>query len=399
MFKIALLFLLFQYEAGDVQIGEAPYTLIKETEYTLGPGDKLEILIKDLGTTYIAVVDLHGEIALKLPLPEMITTSLQNTQSSTLNISSVFDFKKVVGLTIAQLKDSLQNWYSKYYKGTKFDVRLLKPRRLSIFLCGRINNPGPVRSFSTARLVNILISSGKCSYDADISRIKVFSINGDVYNVNLRKFYMEGDYSQNPLVATIRKIYVPPVQSGVVVVGAVKGYPVNRFATRELQALSGNFILTFEANVLKIEVKDSLKVSEIITLAGGLKSYSIIEDIYSAKKGKVTLDTYIMPGDTLYIPPFTDKVFVAGEVKNPQPVPYLPGASISTYISYCGGFTDRASKKPTVYRANKKLKSPLEIKPGDIIYVEPVTLKWWQDYAQILQIATTVVVTWLTLRK
>lgn len=399
MFKIALLFLLFQYEAGDVQIGEAPYTFIKETEYTLGPGDSLEILIKDLGTSYIAMVDLNGKIALTLPLPDLSTTILQSTQSSMPGIHSVLDFKKAAGLTIAQLKDSLQIWYSKYYKGTEFDVRLLKPRRFNIFLYGRINNPGPVRSFSTARLVDILISSGKCSYDADISRIKVFSVNGDVYNINLRKFYMEGDYSQNPLVATMHKVYIPLVKSGVVVVGAVKGYPVISFATREVQALSGNFILTFDANVLKIEVKDSLKVSEIINLAGGLRSYSIIEDIYSAKKGKVTLDTYIMPGDTLYIPPFTDKVFVAGEVKNPQPVPYLPGAGISTYISYCGGFTDRASRKPMVYRANKKLKNPLEIKPGDIIYVKPVTLKWWQDYAQILQIATTVVVTWLTLRK
>ncbi|HHF53238.1 MAG TPA: hypothetical protein ENL43_02600 [candidate division WOR-3 bacterium] len=399
MFKIVLLFLLFQYESGGIQIGEAPYTFIRETEYTLGPGDSLEVLIKDLGTSYIAMVDLNGKIALTLPLPDLTTTSLQSTQSSMLGVRSVLDFKKAAGLTIAQLKDSLQIWYSKYYKGKEFDVRLLKPRQFDIFLYGRINNPGPVRSFSTARLVDILISSGKCSYDADISRIKVFSVSGDVYNVNLRKFYMEGDYSQNPLVATIRKIFIPPVQSGVVVVGAVKGYPVISFATREVQALSGNFILTFEANVLKIEVKDSLKVSEIISQAGGLKSYSIIEDIYSAKKGKVTLDTYIMPDDTLYIPPFTDKVFVAGEVKNPQPVPYLPGASISTYISYCGGYTDRASRKPIVYRANKKLKNPLEIKPGDIIYVEPVILKWWQDYAQILQIATTLAVTWLTLTK
>jgi len=399
MFKILLLFLLFQYESGGIQIGEAPYTFIRETEYTLGPGDSLEILIKDLGTSYIAMVDLNGKIALTLPLPDLTTTSSQSPQSSMLGVRSVLDFKKAAGLTIAQLKDSLQTWYSKYYKGTEFDVRLLKPRRFNIFLYGRINNPGPVRSFSTARLVDILISSGKCSYDADISRIKVFSVNGDVYNINLRKFYMEGDYSQNPLVATMHKVYIPLVKSGVVVVGAVKGYPVISFATREVQALSGNFILTFDANVLKIEVKDSLKVSEIINLAGGLRSYSIVEDIYSAKKGKVTLDTYIMPDDTLYIPPFTDKVFVAGEVKNPQPVPYLPGAGISTYISYCGGFTDRASRKPTVYRANKKLKNPLEIKPGDIIYVKPVTLKWWQDYAQILQIATTVVVTWLTLRK
>ena len=399
MFKILLLFLLFQYESGGIQIGEAPYTFIRETEYTLGPGDSLEILIKDLGTSYIAMVDLNGKIALTLPLPDLTTTSSQSPQSSMLGVRSVLDFKKAAGLTIAQLKDSLQTWYSKYYKGTEFDVRLLKPRRFNIFLYGRINNPGPVRSFSTARLVDILISSGKCSYDADISRIKVFSVNGDVYNINLRKFYMEGDYSQNPLVATMHKVYIPLVKSGVVVIGAVKGYPVISFATREVQALSGNFILTFDANVLKIEVKDSLKVSEIINLAGGLRSYSIIEDIYSAKKGKVTRDTYIMPGDTLYIPPFTDKVFVAGEVKNPQPVPYLPGAGISTYISYCGGFTDRASRKLTVYRANKQLKNPIEIKPGDIIYVKPVTLKWWQDYAQILQIATTVVVTWLTLRK
>lgn len=399
MFKIAFLFLVFQYEAGGLQIGQTPHTFIKESEYTLGPGDSLEILIKDLGTSYIAMVDLNGKIALMLPLPEFSTPTLQSNQSLSSSIYSVLDFKKVSGITIAQLKDSLPVWYSRYYKGKEFDVRLLKPRQFDIFLYGRINNPGPVRSYSTARLIDILMASGKCSYDADISEIKIFSVNGSVYNVNLRKFYSEGDYSQNPLVATIHKVYVPPVERGVVVVGAVKGYPVVSFATQEIQALSGNFVLTFDANVLKIEVKDSLKVREIINQAGGLRSYSIIEDIHSAQKGKVTLDTYIQSGDTLYVPPFTDKVFVAGEVKNPQPVPYLPGAGISTYISYCGGYTERASQKPIVYRANKKLKKPLEIKPGDIIYVKPVTFKWWQDYAQILQIATTVVVTWLTLKK
>jgi protein involved in polysaccharide export with SLBB domain len=375
--------------------------LFSDEEYALGPGDSLQILIKDLSFAFGTTIDFSGRLALVTPVfgGQTSQTPLMPVQSVSYNI---VDFKQVYNLTLKDLKDSLPFWYSKYLKAKEFDVRILSPRVLSLFLTGASEYNGPVPVRASLRISNVLADTQRiCTFDADISKITVITYDGKVLEVNLENYYTKGDLRDNPVLAKVKSINVPKIKRGVKILGAVKGYPVKKFKSQVLQAVAGTYLVTFDANVMMIPCDDSIRVEDALRKAGGLRSYALIDEIYSASKGKLTLQSFISSGDVLYVPPFTDKVFVAGEVKSPGFVPYLPGATLDTYLSYCGGYSTRAaSHRLYVVRANKKIpKGKIgTVQPGDIIFVPEVRLKWFEDYLQLAQVITSVLITWVTLK-
>ncbi|MEO0093708.1 MAG: hypothetical protein ABIK67_05585, partial [candidate division WOR-3 bacterium] len=98
-------------------------------------------------------------------------------------------------------------------------------------------------------------------------------------------------------------------------------------------------------------------------------------------------DIEMLPGDILVIPPINTLVYVEGEVVEPGSFPFIPNQRASHYIGQAGGPTNVANiKKAYIQRENRKIpinSDPL-VEPGDIVYVPRLTLKWWQDYVQIL---------------
>ncbi len=377
---------------GTLGTGGVESILFGEEEYLVGPGDTIEVLLEDLSISYPTFIDFSGRMEIFLPYFKSDSLVLRP-----------YSFKLVYNLSLKELKDSLKIWYGSLIKAGKIDVRVVVPRNMTILVKGNTETNAPVSVRASNRLSSLLsIQDFICGFDADINSILIETQKGDTIIVDLEKYFKFADIANNPLLAKIRSVYVPRIEKGITVYGAIKGYPVKKFKTQIMQAMAGTFQVSFEANVFKIPCNDSLKVEEILTRAGGLRSYALVSEISSAKKGNVTLNDYIKEGDTLYVPPFTDKVFVAGEVKSPGFVPYLPGASLETYISYCGGYTVRAaSHRLYVVRGNRKItkKHISNIQPGDIIFVPEVKLKWFEDYLQLAQVITSLVITWLTVSR
>ncbi len=387
MFKLFFVLLFAQAE-----ISFETTELISEEEYFVGPGDKLGILLKDIAYEYTTFVDFAGRATLFVPYFSKDTIQLRP-----------FAIKQIYNISLKHLKDSLKSWYKDMIMLKEVEVRVLTPRTMTILVKGVTETNGPVRVQASRRLSDLLsLPDYNCGFDANINEIIVETSTNETLKINLERYFTHADLSQNPLLAKIKTVFVPEIKDGVIIFGSVKGFPVKKFKTQVIQALSGNFTVTFESNVYLVPCKDSISVKNAIERAGGLKSFALVSEIYSSRKGKVSLDDYIFMGDTLYIPPFTDKVFIAGEVKNPGFAPYLPGASLDTYISYCGGFTNRAApNKLYVIRANKKIpkKHLTNISPGDIIFVPEVKLKWFEDYLQLAQVITSLIITWLTVTK
>ncbi|MDD5573212.1 MAG: SLBB domain-containing protein [Candidatus Hydrothermia bacterium] len=401
------------FSGGDVNLfaesplnleGEASVELFSDEEYILGPGDVLQILIKDLAFAYTTDVDFSGRIALFTPLYGVETQKYISPGSelkSKAEYMNLVDFKRVYGLTIKNLKDSLPLWYSKHLHVREFEVRILSPRILNVFLTGAIEYNGPVFVRASLRISDVLRDTQNiCGFDADINSVIATTHDGETLIVNLENYYKKGDLKDNPVLAKIKSIYVPTIENGIKIMGAVRGYPVKKFKPQALQALAGNYVVTFDANVIMVSCSDSMRVEDALSSAGGLKSYALVNEIYSSSKGKVSLTDYVSVGDVLYVPPFTDKVFVAGEVKSPGFVPYLPGATLDTYISYCGGFSSRAAQRRLyIVRANKKMAvgEAGTIQPGDIVFVPEVKLKWFDDYLRLAEVISSIVITWVTL--
>ena len=56
------------------------------------------------------------------------------------------------------------------------------------------------------------------------------------------------------------------------------------------------------------------------------------------------LDTKIFDGDALYVPTFSNEVYLLGEFNDPGTRGFKSGASVSDYINMAGGFSDFAFK-------------------------------------------------------
>ncbi|MEM0912134.1 MAG: polysaccharide biosynthesis/export family protein [Pseudomonadota bacterium] len=114
-------------------------------------------------------------------------------------------------------------------------------------------------------------------------------------------------------------------------------------------------------------------------------------------------------GDVIVIPEQTDLIQVSGEVLMPKAIVYNQNASVGDYISWAGGFTERAEdERIVILHANGATsfsglgtsnywiggKSTSTLKPGDQILVLPkVDAKIMQSIKDISQILSQIAIT------
>jgi hypothetical protein len=141
-----------------------------------------------------------------------------------------------------------------------------------------------------------------------------------------------------------------------------------------------------------IRVQEAQLVTDYVERARKIKPLGrvVISDNFSAA------DVLLEPGDTIYIPEITDLVQLAGEVILPQAVVYNPEASITDYLAWAGGMTDRADpKRVMIVRRNGSVTftqwdatSNSLVRPGDQLIVMPAidtkTMQSIKDITQIL---------------
>ncbi len=124
------------------------------------------------------------------------------------------------------------------------------------------------------------------------------------------------------------------------------------------------------------------------------------------------LDTSLADGDKIFIPKFTDQVYIFGEVNNPGAKRFDERITFNEYVTkFSGGYTNLADKKSiyivspdgTAKLVNKKrinfFESENEIYPGSIIYVAPRGILFGnQALNQQLQTVSTLALTLASLK-
>mgnify|MGYP001809539228 CR=1 FL=1 len=161
----------------------APSILPPESEYTLGPGDRLRVdvlQVEGLSGEYQVLVD--GTVGFPL-------------------IGTV----RVAGLTIPDLNQLLVNQYAKYIRRPLVTAILTAPRPLSITLSGEVNSPGAYalaieggQKFPT--LTQVIQQAGGLTPVSDISRVQLRRQKGNYqenYSINLWELLQEGNSRQN----------------------------------------------------------------------------------------------------------------------------------------------------------------------------------------------------------
>jgi protein involved in polysaccharide export with SLBB domain len=169
-------------------------------EYRLGPGDTLDVQIAGRLEVIRAqvVVDLEG--AINVP-----------------PIGSI----PLAGLTLLEAHRRVAERARAVYKFVDVTVAVVAPRAFEITVSGEVERPGTMIVTATRRLHEVLFDAGGITPRGSMRRVLVSRKRGES-EVDLLRFELRGDLTQNPFVEEGMKILVPPKGPAVTLAGAVR---------------------------------------------------------------------------------------------------------------------------------------------------------------------------------
>lgn len=334
--------------------------VINPDEYILGPGDELGINI------------LMGE---NLTLP------LKITPTGDVFIPSV-GIVGVSGMTLIQGIDKITNYIlDNAYPNAKVSVALVNIRYFQIQVIGAVNTPGFVRSSAVDRLDRIIDRANGFHQLAREFEITVKRKSGKLENINYLNFIRNGDLSQNPTFLEGDIIIIPfgnINDESVALRGAVKGTGYDIIEPEET-------LLEFLTRNIKLDTYSDLQ-SVIITREGeNSKSFKrILPSEFSHFQ--------LMAGDIIDI--LRERgIMVNGFVQEPGAYEFIPGYSISDYISIAGGNTlEGSANRAVVYHPDGSIDkgNNILLNRGDVIVVPRTILNTFVGRLSLLQMTAYI---------
>ncbi|MBE9046643.1 polysaccharide export protein, partial [Pleurocapsales cyanobacterium LEGE 10410] len=190
----------FPNDSGQNNVTPLPAENIEfateETDYTLGPGDQINLdifQVEEYSGKYPVLVD--GTIS--LPLVGRVD---------------------VRGLSLKETSEAVSKQYSTYLKRPVVTVGLVTPRPLKIGVSGEVDNPGSYQVAITGdqpqfpTVTDILEQAGGINTIADVRNIRVTrNIKGKeiIYNSNLWDLLTKGQIQQNISLRDGDTVFVP----------------------------------------------------------------------------------------------------------------------------------------------------------------------------------------------
>ncbi len=297
-------------------------------------------------------------------------------------------FAEVKNIIVTQIRKAIPIQYISFY--------LSLPAHFDVFLYGNVANPGLVTVNSLSRITDAFATAGGLKEGASRRNI-VLHRKGQILQVDLSKFYYNGDLNENLYLKPGDKIFVPLAENTVTIQGAV--------------ATPGDY-----------ELKEGDTLEKILQYAGGMKPTALVDtiEIYRLNEQNVysvqtiayskNKDFLLRKGDTISISSSKENpemVTVEGavfgkqmEVSSPQSIPsapvrvnlaYFPGMSMLTVLEKLGGPTPFAESEKTYIKRKKtgemervpidalwkekKATLDVPIEPGDFIVIPMKKLK------------------------
>lgn len=385
-------------------------------DYVVGPGDGIKIDVWGrFEGSWNVVVNSDGNIS----LPK----------------AGVFG---VTGLSFNELKELLHKKLSKYYTGFEMNVSMGPLRTIQVYVVGNAQRPGAYTISSLSTIINALFEGGGPSKTGSMRNIQVKRNGRTVVTFDLYDFLLRGDKTKDLRLMPEDVIFIPPAGPLVGIAGTVKTPAIYELKgeTRllDLIEMAGGITSTafkgrvqmqrtedhhsrtmFEGDLLDIEKKPEknfvlqdgdmakiftvvdtasrvvitgaianpgeygvnpgvTKISDIISLAGGLLYYSSEQvevtrvtvtqtgpktDIFRIDLAKAAADDpqHNLPlqmNDYLLVRSVPEwnlyrTVSLTGEVRFPGTYTFKQGETLSSLIERAGGFTTRAYLRGAVF--------------------------------------------------
>jgi len=340
--------------------------------YRVAPGDKISIQIwGKINRADIVTVDNQGNIFITDVGPVTVKDVPAN---------------KVNALVTRKIKTIYTNNVNVY-------VNLLTATPVSVYVAGPVLRPGQYAGLASDSVLFYLKRAGGIDpFRGSYRSINILRENELIAQYDLYDFLREGKLEsfsfkdqdvilvqeQGPMVTVEGSARYPfrfelestmargdnlmffarPLAktSHVAITGDRSSGPVSVYLAIEefadFEVVDGDTVLFNPATSdgeARIRAQEAQLVSQFVARARQIEPMG---KVVVAENGKVA-NIRLEQGDEIVIPAHTDLIQVAGEVLMPKAIVYNPEASISDYIAWSGGFSDRANDdRIAIVRAN-----------------------------------------------
>lgn len=342
-------------EAQGMLVQPPPYDkTVDSSSYVLGPGDILNVGIWGASSlSYNLSVNPEGSI-----------------------IVPGFGVLDVGGMTLAAGKAYARKVLGTQFKNSAITLTLIYPRTFYVMVSGVVKRPGRYvvnsldrvdRAFTLANLPLNNTDTSQVYPDFSLRRIELIHRDGKIQNVDLLKFYMTGNLSDDPCLQAGDAIVVPKenFESGSISIsGAVKvpgNYEyVHGDNIRGLLQLCAGFTGLADSNKAQVLTWNGHSYDEKTV---DLRDSTVLNDPLPVNS------RVIIPTDRSKINDYF--VWVTGEVKTPGIYPISRDSTkLSTVIGLAGGFTKWASlSNSVIYRLRQPDGHPQSILYDTLSYL------------------------------
>jgi|GEM_PF-1914163 len=248
-------------------------------------------------------------------------------------------------------------------------------------ISGKIVYPGAYELRSGESLKDLIALSGGVVPDAQVSRIEVIRIQQD--GEHTRHLVALSEAESFPIHNNDQVVVRSTSENSdmITIEGAVFG-----------KRVSGETSITVPTEMVRIDIPyyNGISLLAVLDEVGGPTPFAIFEDSYIQRKDsgeRIAIDTETLwntrseesdvglnPGDRVYIPMQTLKVFVTGSVEDPAAYDFIRGGVVQDYILYAGGISDNVGNPNGLFfmdkNGNRKRVKPTdEVPPGTNIFV------------------------------
>jgi len=196
------------FEQGE-QIQASLFSGLAPSNYQLGPGDELKIIIwSELGDETVYDVQINPEGQVYVPILGVLGIS---------------------GQTVGEFEQMVLGRLSGKFKHFKGQATLTKVRTIQIFVVGEVEKPGAMNVSGLATAFSALYQAGGPTQRGSMRHVKVLDSSGKAKSIDLYRYFLSGDRSQDIPVKNGDTIFVPAAENRISVTGMV-----NRPAIYEL---------------------------------------------------------------------------------------------------------------------------------------------------------------------
>jgi protein involved in polysaccharide export with SLBB domain len=236
-------------------------------------------------------------------------------------------------MTLLQVQSALEKEMARAIRNVTVTATLSELRTMSVSIVGEITLPGNYQFPSVITLFNALLSAGGPTFRGSIRNIEVRRSNSKAIQIDLYKYLLNGDASQDIPLQPGDLILIPPMNKMVGARGAVN---------REMV----------------FELKNDERLSDLLIMAGGAQADALLERVevssvqqdverqllnYNLSKGE---NPILKNGDVLKVytlrPDNQNTITVEGAVDQPRAYPFTKGMTVATALDLARGLLREA---------------------------------------------------------